>query len=54
MAETPDDLERLLMDVRKTISENKQFLEQLMDEATEAEQEDEPESVAGSDDFEEL
>jgi hypothetical protein len=54
MSTVPDDLETLLMDVRKTISDNKQFLEKLVDEAIEVDSEEEPESVAGEEDFEEL
>jgi hypothetical protein len=54
MAETPDELEKLLSEVRKTISDNKQFLEKLVDEAIEVDSEDEPETVAGEEDFEEL
>ncbi len=54
MAETPDDLDKLLTDVRRTISDNKQFLERLVDEATEVDTEIVPEVVAAEDDFEEL
>ena len=36
-----DDLDKLLADVRKTISDNKQFLEKLVDEAVEDDSEDE-------------
>lgn len=54
MAEAPDDLEKILTDIRKTISDNKQFLEQLMGEAIEVDSEDDPEPVAGEEDFEEL
>jgi len=53
MAE-PDDLEKLLADVRKTISDNRQFLEKLVDETTEDDSEDETELVAIEEDFEEL
>ena len=54
MSTVPDDLESLLTDVRKTISDNKQFLEKLVDEAIEVDAEDGPEAVAGEEDFEEL
>lgn len=54
MAETPDDLDKLLAEVRKTISDNKQFLEKLVDEALEADSEDESETAAGDEDYEEL
>jgi len=56
MAEAPDDLEKLLTDVRKTISENKQFLEKLVDETIEDDPapEDEAGGMAIKEDFEEL
>lgn len=54
MSTVPDDLEALLTDVRKTISDNKLFLEKLVDEAIEVDSEDDPEAVAGEEDFEEL
>ena len=53
MAE-PDDLDKLLADVRKTISDNKQFLEKLVDESVEDDSEDESETAAVVEDFEEL
>jgi hypothetical protein len=53
MAE-PDELEKLLADVRKTISDNRQFLEKLVDEAAEDDSEDETEAIAVEEDFEEL
>jgi hypothetical protein len=54
MAEAPGDLEKLLVEVRKTISDNKQFLEELLDEAIEVDSEDDSEVVTGEGDFEEL
>ena len=54
MSTIPDELELLLNDVRKTISDNKQFLEKLVDEAIEVDAEDDPETVTGEEDFEEL
>ncbi|MDA8430026.1 MAG: hypothetical protein M0T70_12300 [Geobacteraceae bacterium] len=54
MSTVPDELEALLTDVRKTISDNRQFLEKLVDEAVEVDVEDAPEAVAGEEDFEEL
>jgi hypothetical protein len=54
MADVADDLEMLLSDVRKTISDNKQFLEKLVDEAIEVESEDDPDAVSAAGDFEEL
>ena len=58
MTEAPDDLEKLLADVRKTISENKQFLEKLVSEASgvaaEGDSTGDLETIAGEDDFEEL
>jgi hypothetical protein len=54
MSTVPDDLETLLTDVLKTISDNKQFLDKLVDEAIEVDSEDDPEVVVGEEDFEEL
>jgi len=54
MTDVPDDLEKLLVDVRKTISDNRQFLEKLVDESVEDESEDETETKVGEEDFEEL
>jgi hypothetical protein len=54
MSTDPDDLELLLTDVRKTITDNKQFLEKLVDEAIEVDSEDDSEAAASEDDFEEL
>jgi hypothetical protein len=54
MSTVPDDLEMLLSDVRKTIIDNKLFLEKLVDEAIEVDSEDDPEAVTGEEDFEEL
>lgn len=54
MAEAPDDLEKLLAEIRKTISDNKQFLGKLVDEAIEIDSEDDSEIVAAAEDFEEL
>jgi hypothetical protein len=54
MVDIADDLEKLLADVRKTISENKQFLEKLVDEAVEDDSEDETEALTVEEDFEEL
>jgi len=54
MSSVTDDLETLLLEVRKTISDNKQFLDKLVDEAIEVDSEDEPDALAGEEDFEEL
>ena len=54
MVAAPDDLEKLLTEVRKTITDNKQFLDKLLDEAIEVESDDSPEAVNGEEDFEEL
>ena len=56
MAEAPDDLEKLLLDVRKTISDNKVFMERLVAEAleTDPEPEDDLDGDPGEGDFEEL
>lgn len=51
MGDEAIDLDELLVDVRKTISDNKQFLEKLVDETTESA--DAEESVA-EDEYEEL
>ena len=54
MTDVPDDLEKLLVDVRKTISDNRQFLEKLVDESVEDESENELEAKDVEEDFEEL
>ncbi|MFZ2950631.1 MAG: hypothetical protein WA003_14240 [Desulfuromonadaceae bacterium] len=54
MADETDDLEKLLAEVRKTISDNKQFLEKLVDEAIEVDSEDDPDAASGEGSFEEL
>lgn len=54
MVDVADDLEILLTDVRKTISDNALFLGKLVDETIEDESEDELNSVAAKEDFEEL
>ncbi len=57
MTDTPDDMEILVAEVRKTISDNKQFLAKLLDETDENDEND-PESddaiVAPDEEFEEL
>jgi len=56
MSTAPDDLELLLTDVRKTISDNLLFLKTLKDDAADV-TEDEPEAPeenAAEEDFEEL
>ena len=54
MAEVPEAIETLITEVRKTIRDNKQFLEKLLDEATEVDSGDDSEAVTGKEDFEEL
>ena len=54
MTDASDDLDKLLADVRKTITDNKQFLEKLVDEAIEVDSENDSEAVADEGDFEEL
>jgi len=54
MADVADDLEKLLLDVRRTISENKQFLEKLVDETVEDDPRDETDATAVDEEFEEL
>jgi hypothetical protein len=50
----PDDLEKLLLDVRKTISDNRQFLEKLVDETVEEDSGEDTETRVAEEDFEEL
>ena len=52
--EAPDDLDKLLTDVRKTISDNRLFLVKLADDEIETETDGEEETVTGEGDFEEL
>jgi len=54
MSTESDDLETLLTEVRKTITDNKQFLDKLLDEEIEVDSEEEPEVAVSEDDFEEL
>ena len=54
MSTAPDDLETLLSEVRKTINDNKHFLEKLVDDEIEVDSDDEPENVAAEEEFEEL
>jgi hypothetical protein len=54
MADVADDLDKLLSDVRKTISDNKQFLEKLVDESAQDDSGDEKESMTVEEDYEEL
>jgi len=54
MTDEADNLERLLADVRKTISDNRQFLEKLVDETVEDILGDGVEAVRGEEEFEEL
>jgi hypothetical protein len=49
-----DDLEKLLSDVRRTISDNKQFLEKLVDETVDDDTRDESEATVVEEEFEEL
>jgi hypothetical protein len=52
--DTADVLEKLLIDVRKTISDNKQFLDNLVNEEIEADSDEQPETVASEEEYEEL
>jgi hypothetical protein len=56
MQEASDDLDKLLKEVRRTINDNDQFLQLLMNDSTDVE--DEPESseegAGGEEEFEEL
>lgn len=53
MSSVTSDLEELLSAVHKTISDNRLFLEKLVDETVEDESDDE-ETTKADDDFEEL
>jgi hypothetical protein len=54
MLDAPDELDKLIFEIRKTISDNRQFLEKLVDEAVEDDAEDEDEENSTGEDFEEL
>jgi hypothetical protein len=54
MADVADDLDKLLSDVRKTISDNKQFLVKLVDETVKDDSGDEKEAMTAEEDYEEL
>lgn len=54
MAEIADDIDKLLLDVRKTISDNKLFLEKLVDESVEVEPEEYETFPPVEEEFEEL
>jgi hypothetical protein len=54
MADVSDDLDKLLADVRKTISDNKLFLDKLVDETVEDCSGDETEAMPVEEDYEEL
>ena len=54
MADEADDLDKLLSDVRKTIFDNKLFLEKLVDETVEEDSGTVSEATAVEEDFEEL
>lgn len=49
-----DDLEKLLTEVRMTISDNKQFLEKLVNEKVGGDMGDDTEASNAEEDFEEL
>ena len=54
MPTVPDDLEKLLSDVRKSIDDNRQFLKALSDDAVDESNGSEVEDVKDADEFEEL
>ena len=54
MADVADDLDKLLSDVRKTISDNKLFLEKLVDETAPDDSGNETEAMIVEEDYEEL
>lgn len=55
MSHGPDDLDKLLADVRKTITDNRQFMENLLVETDDNQNEElEEDTSITSEDFEEL
>ncbi len=54
MPDVTDDLDTLLSQVRTTISDNKRFLEKLLDEAAEDDAGNEAETMPIEEEFEEL
>jgi hypothetical protein len=54
MDDVADDLEMLLSDVRRTISDNRLFLEKLVDETVEEDPLDEADATVPEEEFEEL
>lgn len=54
MAETPDDHDKLVSEIRKTIRDNKKFIEDLVDDVIDVDAEVDPEAAADEEDFEEL
>lgn len=54
MSGEADDLDKLLVDVRRTILDNKQFLEKLVDETVTEDSEDEMVVMTVDEDLEEL
>ena len=54
MNQVPDDLDRLVSEVRKTISDNRLFLEKLEDEEAVPAPGDEADEPIAEDEFEEL
>jgi hypothetical protein len=54
MQAVPDDLEKLLMDVRNTIRENQSFLEKLVNDAEELDADDNSDTIIAEENFEEL
>lgn len=54
MTDVDDEFEKLLLDVRKTISDNKLFLKKLVVETSEDDSGEETETLVVEEDFEEL
>jgi hypothetical protein len=54
MLDAPDELDKLVLEIRKTISDNRQFLEKLVDETVEDDDEDQEDEASTAEDFEEL
>lgn len=54
MPDGADDLEKLLLDVRKNISDNRYFLEKLVNETIDDDSGDDLETIPATEEFEEL
>lgn len=55
MTDTPDEMDKLVADVRRMISDNRNFLDKLLDETEdELKEEEESNEITADDEFEEL